>query len=121
MRSSFLFLSETISEVRFLVSSIFFHVFISSCFNRAILLANSWASLSILSKIVQITTLLLSPALSLCQCSRLCIVKSLRCVILSLLLGTLVVHAVIDLLQIGVVLCVHFKYYFNYNQLIQCD
>jgi hypothetical protein len=41
IRSSFLFLSETISFVRFLVSSIFFQVFISSCFSNAILLARS--------------------------------------------------------------------------------
>jgi hypothetical protein len=37
-----------ISFVRFFVSSIFFQVFISSCFRSAILFASSYASLSIL-------------------------------------------------------------------------
>jgi hypothetical protein len=45
--SSFRFLSETISLVRFRVSSIFFHVFISSYLSRAIRLANRLASCSI--------------------------------------------------------------------------
>ena len=46
--SSFLFLRLVMSLVRFFVSSIFFQVFISSCLSRAILLANSCASLSML-------------------------------------------------------------------------
>ena len=49
MRSSLRFLSETISFVRLRVSSIFFQVFISSCFNRAIRFANKFASCSILT------------------------------------------------------------------------
>ena len=49
--SSFLFLSPEISVVLFLVSSIFFHVFISSYFKRAIRLASNQASLSILQNL----------------------------------------------------------------------
>jgi hypothetical protein len=52
------------SEVRFLVSSIFFQVFISSCFSNAILLASSWASRSMLdSSQVGMKNLLLSALL----------------------------------------------------------
>ena len=50
--SSFLFFKSFISFDRFLVSSIFFQVFISSYFNNAILLAKSYASLSILYRIM---------------------------------------------------------------------
>ena len=46
--SSLRFLRVRISFVRFLVSSIFFHVFISSYFSSAIRFANNKASLSIL-------------------------------------------------------------------------
>ncbi len=46
--SSLRFLRVWISPVRFLASSIFFQVFISSCFNKAIRLASNWASCSIL-------------------------------------------------------------------------
>ena len=46
--SSFLFLRLRISLVLFLVSSIFFHVLISSCLSSAIRLANRRASLSML-------------------------------------------------------------------------
>ena len=46
--SSFLFLRFVISPVLFLVSSIFFQVFISSCLRRAIRFARSWASRSML-------------------------------------------------------------------------
>lgn len=49
--SSFLFLRLVMSLVRFLVSSIFFQVFISSCLRRAIRLANSCASRSMLIQI----------------------------------------------------------------------
>ena len=46
--SSLRFFKVKISFVRFLVSSIFFQVFCSSCLRRAIRLARSWASLSML-------------------------------------------------------------------------
>lgn len=46
--SSFFCLRRCTSVARFLVSSIFFQVFISSCLSRAILFASSWASLSML-------------------------------------------------------------------------
>ena len=46
--SSLRFFRVRISPVLFLVSSIFFHVFISSCLRRAIRLARSYASLSML-------------------------------------------------------------------------
>jgi hypothetical protein len=49
--------------VRDLVSSIFFQVRISSYFNSAILLASSWASLSILEVLLNLEVLLLSDAL----------------------------------------------------------
>lgn len=48
MRSSLRFLSVKISFVRFFVSSIFFHVFCSSYFSRAMRLAKSCASRSML-------------------------------------------------------------------------
>ena len=48
--SLFLCLSLKTSEALFLVSSIFFQVFTSSCFRRAIRFAKSWASLSTLFK-----------------------------------------------------------------------
>lgn len=48
--SSFFCFTSLTSFALFLVSSIFFQVFISSCFNNAILLASSYASFSALEK-----------------------------------------------------------------------
>ena len=50
MRSSLRFFRVKISFVLFLVSSIFFQVFCSSCLRRAMRLASNWASLSILKE-----------------------------------------------------------------------
>ena len=80
MRSSLRFFRVKISFVRFLVSSIFFQVFCSSCLRSAIRLAKSWASRSILrtkskkakwlakhSESFAWGDLLLSSALDLCE------------------------------------------------------
>ena len=67
--SSFLFLRPVMSPVLFLVSSIFLHVFISSCFKRAIRLASNWASRSILQVKIKVSKMISNAVIGLVRIS----------------------------------------------------